>query len=379
MKVVLAPDSFKECLSAHQVCDALAKGVRKAVPNAQIVARPMADGGEGTGDVLRAALNAEEFRLTVTGPLGDTAQARYWISGDGRTALIETAEANGLQLVPAERRNPLLTSTYGCGELLRTVLDRRAEHILISIGGSATVDGGKDLAAALGYRFLDADDKDLARGGGSLRELDQIIPPDDRPWEHARIEVICDVTNPLTSESGAAHVFGPQKGATPEMVEQLEFGLKRLGKLIARDAGIAVADIPGAGAAGGLGAGLAGFLDAELRSGVDIVMDLIGLDDALGDADLVITGEGKTDSQTSGGKVCAGVARRAKAKGVACVLLSGCLEGDMAPLHEIGVTSAFGLRQDGEPIEASIAAAADRLTSTAATVAATVHAEDQQH
>ncbi len=366
MKIVLAPDSFKECLSAAAVCAALRQGIASALPSAEIVAAPMADGGEGTIAVLRDALPGNPVTLPVTGPSGQTIEAKYWYSDEAATAVIETAAACGLALIPPAKRNPRLTTTRGAGELIRDALARNAQRLLLTIGGSGTVDGGTGLARALGYEFLDRAGRPLPEGGGSLMDLATIKAPAAQPWRGRRVEVACDVTNPLLGEAGAARVYGPQKGADPQMVIELEDGLARLAAVLERDLGLAVAELPGAGAAGGLGAGLAAFMGAKLLPGVELVLELIKLREKLRDADLVITGEGRTDSQTASGKVCAGVAAVARELGLPCVVLSGSVAGPLDPLYELGVTAAFGINPAGEPLAVSLPRAAERLRQAAA-------------
>ena len=272
------------------------------IPMATVVCIPMADGGEGSGDVLRDALGCDEKTIEVTGPLGELVVAKYWLSRDGKTGVVETAQANGLQLVPVDKRNPLKTTTFGCGELVKVVLQHKVERLFVTVGGSSTVDGGIGLAQALGYQLLDDKGQEVSRGGDGLGSISTIIPPVEQVWEGVEIDVLCDVTNPLLGESGAARVFAPQKGATPDMVEQLEAGLSQLAQVIRQDMGMDVTKLAGGGAAGGMGAGLAAFMGARLVAGIDVLMSLTNLQDQLESADLVVTGEGRLDSQTAGGQ-----------------------------------------------------------------------------
>lgn len=351
MKIVLAPDSFKESLSAALAAEALERGVRRAAPDCRIEKIPIADGGEGTVETLVLATGGEFVEQKVTGPLGarpgDAATtARYGMLGgrSPKTAVIEMAAASGLPLVPPEKRNPLLTTTYGTGELIRSALDHDAGEIVIGIGGSATVDGGAGMAQALGVRLLDADGNELPFGGGALGRLDRIAMPRlDKRISGAKIEVACDVQNPLVGENGAARIYGPQKGATREMVRALDANLAHFADIVARDLGVRIADMPGAGAAGGLGAGLVAFLGARLRPGFDIVADIVGLDARLRDADLVITGEGRMDAQAVFGKAPVGIARRAKKLGLPVIAIVGSLGEGWEKVLDHGIDACFSI------------------------------------
>lgn len=328
VKVVLAPDSFKGCLSAADVCAALAQGLRRVWPQVESIAVPMADGGEGTVDSLVAATGGELVQAEVAGPLGDPVDAQFGLLGDGQTAVIEMAAASGLTLIEPVRRNPMLTSTLGTGELIRAALDRGCRRLIIGIGGSATNDGGTGMAQALGARFLDASGAPIPRMAGG--ELCRIVRIDasglDPRLQQTRVRVACDVTNPLCGETGAAAVYGPQKGATPEMVAQLDAGLCHYARRLEADLGADVARIPGAGAAGGLGAGLMAFCGASLERGVEIIVDAVDLRGKLQGADLCITGEGRIDFQTAFGKTASGVAKAAAAQGVPVVAIGGSVE-----------------------------------------------------
>jgi glycerate kinase len=343
-KIVIAPDSFKECLAAEAVAAAMAAGVRAAAPDAEVVCVPMADGGEGTVRALVAATGGTLHRATVTGPLGEPVEAEFGVLGDGRTAVIEMAAASGLPLAPPARRDPTRTTTYGTGELIRAALDLGARRLLLGIGGSATVDGGAGMAQALGVRLLDAAGQPIGWGGGDLERLAHadLLARDPR-LAGVAVEVACDVTNPLVGPHGAARVYGPQKGATPDSVERLEANLAHLADVIERDLGVRVRDLPGAGAAGGLGAGLVAFLGATLRRGVELVIEAVGLEAKLRGADLVLTGEGRLDRQTAFGKVPVGVARLAAAKGIPVVAIAGALGEGSEAVHAEGVTACFSI------------------------------------
>lgn len=330
MRIIIAPDSYKGSASALQVAQAMERGVLKVFPAAEIVKVPIADGGEGTVEALVTATGGRMLEQEVTGPLGTPVQARWGILGDGETAVIEMAAASGLPLVPRTQRDPRITTTFGTGELIKAALDQGLRRMIIGIGGSATNDGGAGMACALGARFLDADGESLCPGGGALARLQHIdLQALDARLQEADIQVACDVDNPLCGPRGASAVYGPQKGATPEMVDELDAALGTYAQVACAVTGNAVAEAAGAGAAGGLGAGLLFFTPARLRPGVEIILEASRFDELVQVADLVITGEGRTDFQTAFGKAPVGVARRAKACGVPVVCLSGGL-GDGA-------------------------------------------------
>ncbi|MGZ7442713.1 glycerate kinase [Paenibacillus sp. TH7-28] len=341
---VLAPDSFKESMTAKEVCDAMEKGLRKVYPHADYIHVPMADGGEGTVQSLVDASGGRIYTKVVTGPLGEPVTAQYGILGDGETAAIEMASASGIHHVNKETKNPLITTTYGTGELIRECLDQGIKRIIIGIGGSATNDGGAGMAEALGARFLDADGLALPRGGGALKRLERIdISALDPRLRQVSLIVACDVTNPLCGEHGASHVFGPQKGATPEMVRQLDAGLAHYADIAKRQLGKDVRDIPGAGAAGGLGAGLLIFTQAVLRKGIEIVIEYTGLKQKVAAADVVFTGEGGIDFQTKFGKTPYGVAKAAKEAGKKVIAVAGYIGEGIEALYEEGIDAVFGI------------------------------------
>jgi glycerate kinase len=340
MKIVLAPDSFKENLTSLEVAECIEKGIRRVLPRAKCVKIPMADGGEGTVQSLVDATGGKIIKKAVTGPLGAPVTASYGMLGDGVTAVIEMAEASGLPLVPKDKRNPLLASTFGTGELIKDAMDKGAKAIIIGIGGSATVDGGAGMAQALGVKFLQKDGQPLQGccGGGALEGIAKIdLSGLDPRIQKTKITIASDVENPLCGRKGAAHVFGPQKGATPEMVETLDKNLKHFGNLIKKQLKIDVAPMQGAGAAGGLGAGLVAFTGAKLKSGVDLVVDITQLKKHIKGADLVITGEGRVDFQTAFGKTPAGVAKAAKKFRVPVVAIGGGLADDARGVFEHGI------------------------------------------
>lgn len=341
---VLAPDSFKESMTAKEVCNAMEKGLRKVFPEAEYVHVPMADGGEGTVQSLVDASGGQMFEKVVTGPLGQPVAAKFGIMGDGVTGAIEMASASGIHHVTPETKNPLITSTYGTGELIRECLDRGIKRIIIGIGGSATNDGGTGMAAALGAKFLDEAGQELPLGGGSLDRLHRIdVSGLDPRLEEVEMIVACDVTNPLCGEHGASRVFGPQKGATPQMVEQLDSNLAHYAEVVKRQLGKDVRDVPGAGAAGGLGAGLLIFTRAKLQKGIEIVIEYTELKRHIKRADYVFTGEGGIDFQTKFGKTPYGVARTAKEAGKKVIAVAGHIGEGIDTLYDIGIDAVFGI------------------------------------
>ncbi|WLT30544.1 glycerate kinase [Geothrix sp. PMB-07] len=330
MRIIVAPDSFKGSVSALGVAEAMERGILAVFADAEVVKVPIADGGEGTVEALVAATGGRLMHTEVRGPLGEPVRAHWGISGDGTTAFIEMASASGLPLVPKESRDPRITSTYGTGQLMKAAMDAGLARLVVGIGGSATNDGGTGMARALGARFLDAEGRDLPEGGAALARLARIdVSGLDPRLQEASILVACDVDNPLCGPRGASAVYGPQKGATPEMVAELDAALAVFARVAAAATYREVALRPGAGAAGGLGAGLLFFTAAKLRPGVSIVLETTGFDALLQAADLVMTGEGRTDAQTAMGKAPVGVAEVAKHYGVPVICLSGGL-GDGA-------------------------------------------------
>ncbi|MDR6680568.1 glycerate kinase [Pseudomonas oryzihabitans] len=344
MKIVIAPDSFKESLSAAGVASALARGVRQALPQAELVECPLGDGGEGTLDAVLAATGGEVRQAQVSGPLGESVKARWGWLAEQRTAFVEMASASGLELVPKARREVLVATSRGTGELLRAALDEGAERLVLAIGGSATNDGGAGLLQALGVRLLDEHEKELAPGGAALAQLARIELTDLHP-RLAEVEVViaADVDNPLCGPQGASHIFGPQKGASPAQVRQLDEALAHFAAITAATLGRDVKDQPGAGAAGGVGFAALAFLQATFRPGIEVVAELVGLEVALQGADLALTGEGRLDGQTLRGKTPAGVLRLARRHGVPVVAVAGSLGDGYEALYEQGLTAAFSL------------------------------------
>jgi glycerate kinase len=370
-KVVIAPDSFKESLSAMEVAEAIERGFRQIYPQVQYVKLPMADGGEGTVDSMVAATGGEIVRVEVTGPLGQPVSAFYGLLGEGETAVIEMAAASGLHLAPKGQRDPRITTSYGTGELILAALERGVKAIILGIGGSATNDGGAGMMQALGASLLDDQQQPLQPGGAALARLAQIdLSAVDPRLQQVSVTAACDVDNPLCGPHGASAVFGPQKGATPEMVTQLDAALNHFGRLLQQATGREVLNAPGAGAAGGMGAALLGMLNARLRPGIEIVIETLRLEEALRDADLVITGEGRLDSQSIHGKTPIGVARVAKHYGLPVIGIAGSLSKDYQVVHQHGIDAAFSVLDRVVTLEEALTDAADNLEVTARNVAA---------
>ncbi len=371
MKIVIAPDSFKESLSALAVAEAIEAGFREIFPDAEYCKLPVADGGEGTVQALIDASGGQRIELSVTGPLGEPVQAFYGLMGDGATAVIEMAAASGLELLAPDKRNPLVTTSRGTGELINAALDAGARRFVLGIGGSATNDGGAGMLQALGVRLVDEDGNELASGGGALQQLARIDATGlDPRVADSTFDIASDVANPLTGPNGASAIFGPQKGATPAMVEQLDANLRRYGTIVARDGGRDVADIPGAGAGGGIGAAMLAFLDGRLRPGSEIVTEAVGLDAAVADADLVVTGEGRVDGQTVQGKTPVGVARVAARHGVPVIAIGGCLARDTALVHAHGIDAVFAAVNRPCTLAEALAEGAVNVRTAARNVAA---------
>jgi glycerate 2-kinase len=373
MRVLMAPDKFRGTLSAAMAARAMAAGWNRARPEDEVVEVPMADGGEGTLDALVAALQGERRGLIVRGPLGDPVRAAYGVAPGpaGPIAIVEMALASGLQLVGEARRNPTRATTWGTGELIGVAAGQGPTEVVVCIGGSATVDGGAGMAQALGIRLVDANGRDIGQGGAALLDLERIDATGLNPAvARTRVVVATDVDSPLTGPQGAAVVYGPQKGATPEDVVLLDRALGHLATVIHRDLGLDVREMPGAGAAGGLGAGLVAFLGAHLRPGVEVVMEAVGLRDRLRDADLVVTGEGKLDQQSLRGKVPAGVIEAARWEGVPVVVACGRASIRPEAVEVFDLVGRFGEERAMHDARAAlqdlleeVAAGASRLSS----------------
>lgn len=343
-RYVLAPDSFKESMTAKEVCQAMAKGIKEVDPAAKIISVPMADGGEGTVASLVDATDGHKVQVKVTGPLGQPVKATYGLLGDGQTAVIEMAQASGLELVPPAKRNPLKTTTFGTGQLVKDAIKHGARKIIIGLGGSATTDGGAGMAQALGAHLLDQDGQEIAFGGGALKDLVKINPSDlDPGLKKTQIILASDVTNPLVGPQGAAKVFSPQKGATPAMVAELENNLRHFARIIRRDLKKEVAHRQAAGAAGGLGAGLMAFTNCRVLPGVQVCINVTHLAARIEQADYVFTGEGGTDFQTKFGKTPLGVALLGRHYGKPVISLAGYLGQGINSLYQYGFTAFFGI------------------------------------
>lgn len=369
---VLAPDSFKESMTAKEVCEAMEIGIKRAIPDAECIHVPMADGGEGTVQSLIDATGGTLEKKEVTGPLGTKVVAGYGILGDGKTAVIEMAAASGIHFVTKETKNPLITTTYGTGELIKDCIEQGITDIILGIGGSATNDGGTGMAAALGYKFLDEDGKELKLGGGFLDRLATIDTSNVIPGlRDVHILVASDVTNPLCGEHGASRVFGPQKGATPEMVEFLDNNLRHYAQVLKDQLGIDVLNVPGAGAAGGLGAGLLAFTNATMKKGIEIVIEYTNLKEKLRHADYCFTGEGGIDFQTKFGKTPYGVAKVAKSvnPNMKVIALAGYIGKDVEVLYEEGFDAIFGIVPGAAELSTLLKQGSENVARTAESVA----------
>jgi glycerate kinase len=354
-----------------EVATAIEKGFKEIMPEAEYIKLPMADGGEGTVQSLVDATGGSIVTVDVTGPLGQPVEGFYGLLGDGSTAVIEMAAASGLHLVEPSERNPLLTSTYGTGQLIKAALDEGVNHIIIGIGGSSTNDGGVGMAQALGAKLVNAQGVDLPFGGGALAGLAEIdLSGLDPRLAKIQLEVACDVDNPLCGPKGASHVFGPQKGATPEMIEQLDKNLAHYAEVIRQTNGKDVINQAGAGAAGGLGAALLGLFDATLRPGISIVMDAVNLAEVVKDADLVITGEGRIDSQTIHGKTPIGVARTAKLYNLPVIGIAGSTAQDCRVVHDHGIDAVYSVVLGATDLPTALKEAAFNVEMTSRNVAA---------
>jgi len=368
MKIVVAADSFKGSMRSDEAGKIIADALRESLADAEIVMIPIADGGEGTTDAVVRATGGELRLVTVTGPLGEPVIASCGVLPDGRTAFMEMASASGIELVPTGGLDPMRATTFGTGELIRAAIESGVRDIILGIGGSATVDGGIGMAQALGYRLLTADGSECGRGGGALATIatidsDGVLPA----LFDCRIRVACDVTNPLLGERGAAQVFGPQKGATPEIVEELEKGLEHLGEVWMTHGMLDSVEHPGDGAAGGLGAALRAFCRAEMSSGADLVAEITGFDGEIRTADILITGEGRTDEQTAHGKLCAVLAAKARAAGAKTILISGALHGNLAEVDGL-FDAVFAAVQDVGSLDEALAHGRENLETTARSV-----------
>lgn len=368
-KILLVPDSFKGTLSSRQVCQVMAGQLRRFFPQAQVKSIPVADGGEGSVEAFLAAAGGERRTRTVTGPFGEPVEAFYGILGDGRTAVIEMAACAGLPLAEG-RLNPERATTYGVGELLLAAKEAGCTKAILGLGGSCTNDGGAGAAAALGAKFTRADGAAFVPTGGTLGEIAALdVSPVAQALQGMELTAMCDIDNPLYGEAGAAAVFAPQKGADAAMVARLDAGLRHLGQVSARCLGRDFSHLPGTGAAGGLGFGMAAFCGAQLRMGIDAVLDAVGFDSLLPGTDVVFTGEGKIDSQSARGKVVSGVAVRCRKAGVPVVAVVGQIDQGFEEMYQQGLTAVFSINRAAQPFAESRFHAGENLALTMENIA----------
>lgn len=369
MKIIVSPDSFKGSCSAIEVANSIEKAILSVDSTVDVVKMPVADGGEGTIDAITSCVPATIYEMEVCDPMGENAVAKYAVIDNGETAVIEMAQASGLPMVPVDERNPLLATTYGTGQLMKDALDKGCKKMIIGIGGSATNDGGAGVLMALGASFKNAEGEELILGGGALSELAEIdLTKFDSRIFDIEITVACDVTNPLTGENGASYVYGPQKGATPEMVEELDAALAHFAEVSAEKLGEDYSVYPGTGAAGGLGFALIAYCKAKFAAGIDIVLNVSGFEKELQDADLVITGEGRIDGQSVQGKVLYGIGIRAKEKNVPVVAIGGAVRSDSEALLDHGITAMFSIANGPMTLEHAMENGCELIEQTAKNV-----------
>lgn len=355
MNILIAPDAFKDSLSAKAVASHIAKGIKKVLPDAELTQIPLSDGGEGLLEALVTPLKGKLITVKVNDPLMRPIEASYGILGDGQTAVIELAAASGLERLHPNERNPLVTSTYGTGQLVQHALDRGCKKLIIGLGGSATNDAGMGLVKALGGQFLNSQGKPIGQGGGALADLDCIdLSQLDNRLADCKVIAACDVTNPLTGPKGASHVFGRQKGGRPQDLEQLDSNLSHLATIIQTQLGKSVQTIKGTGAAGGTAMGLLTFTNAELKPGIELIMDELQMENHIKKTDLIITGEGRIDQQTLYGKTLIGIAKRAKHHRIPVIAIAGQVETDLKALYESGLTAAFAIVNQPMHLEEAI-------------------------
>jgi len=369
LTIVLAPDSFKESMSAKEVCEAMERGIKKVNKSINCIQVPMADGGEGTMQSLVDATGGKIYSKNVVGPLGNEVRACFGILGDGETGMLEMASASGIQLVPIEKRNPLITTTYGTGQLIKACLDYGVKKLLIGIGGSSTNDGGAGVVQALGGKLMDENGRELGFGGGELVNLAVIdLTGFDPRLKNIIVEVACDVNNPLCGYNGASNIFGPQKGATAEMIEKLDVSLNHYASMIKKQLGKDVLTVPGSGAAGGLGAGLMAFLNGNLKKGIEMVIEYTKLEEKVKYANMVWTGEGSIDFQTQYGKTPLGVATIAKKYNKPVIAFAGRIGDDIEVLYDKGIDAIFGIVKEVNTLEETLAKGKENIEKTAENV-----------
>ena len=352
MKIVVSIDSLKGSLTSIEAGNAIKDGILSVDKDIEVVVMPLADGGEGTVDALVEGMNGEKQIISVTGPINEKVEATYGILKDSNTAIIEMAQSSGLPLVPKELRNPLNTTTYGVGEIIKEAINKGCRNFIVGIGGSATNDGGVGMLQALGFRFYDKDNNLVGLGGKVLNEIVKIDTTSKLDeLDECNFKIACDVNNPLYGLNGASHIYGPQKGATPEIVEELDKGLINFSQVVKKDLNKDVAQVPGVGAAGGLGFAFLAFLNSKLESGIKIILDEINLEKTIKDADFVITGEGRLDNQTAMGKAPIGVAKLAKKHGAKVIAMAGCVTDDAVKCNEEGIDAYFAIVNKSMSIE----------------------------
>lgn len=365
MKFVLATDSFKESMTSIEACNIMEKAIKKIKSHAEVIKVPMADGGEGTVEALVNSTSGTFVEAEVLNPLGEKIKASYGILGDKKTAVIEMAKASGIELIKREDRNPLITTTYGTGQLIKHAVKNGMKHLVIGIGGSATNDGGSGMLQALGVKLLDKDNNEIPFGGGALEKIEHIdISSMDKTIKDVTFEVACDVTNPFIGPKGASYVFGPQKGADSEMVKSLDNNLKHFSEKIKESLNIDISKVPGAGAAGGLGGALLAFFNAKLKSGIQLVIKYTNLEEKIQGADYVFTGEGAIDGQTIFGKTPVGVSRVAKKYNIPTIAFGGKISDDADNLFDEGITALFSIMRGVESLDIALKNGAHNLEKT---------------
>ena len=363
-KAVLIPDSFKGTLSSEMICNIMAENIKKFFPECQVVSIPVADGGEGSVDCFLTALGGEKIYETVKNPYFEDMQSFYGLINNGETAVIEMASCAGLPIVE-DRKNPKKTTTYGVGQLILSAAERGCKKIIVGLGGSSTNDGGAGAAAAVGIKFYNKDGKDFIPVGGTLKDIAKIdLSKRSKAIDDIEIVTMCDIDNPMYGIKGAAYIFGPQKGASPDMVFELDNGLKNLCEVIEKDIGVNLKDVPGGGAAGAMGAGMIAFFNSSLQMGIETVLDNVNFDEVIEDADMIFTGEGKIDTQSLRGKVVIGVAKRAKKKNVPVTVIVGGADDGIDEAYDMGVTSIFTINRLPQDFQLSRSNSKENMDAT---------------
>ncbi|MEH7224125.1 glycerate kinase [Bacillus sp. JJ1566] len=372
MKIIIAPDSFKGSVTAMEAALSIEKGIKNAFPNAETRLIPVADGGEGTMENLVSSTKGHKVAVTVTGPLGKPVEAFFGVLGDNETCIIEMASASGLDLISRSERNPLTATTYGTGELIKKALDEGYRNFVLAIGGSATNDGGVGMLQALGMQVLDKSGNDIGFGGGALNQIHEVLMHNfDKRIHESHFLIASDVENPLVGDEGASHVFGPQKGATDEMVLLLDHNLTHWGNIVEQLTGIRLHDMPGAGAAGGIGGAFQAFFPSTMKRGIDVVIQYSKLEENLKNADLVITGEGQVDFQTAFGKTPMGVAQTAKRLSIPTIIIAGSIGERIQTLYQYGIIGVFSIINRPISLEVAMQESKELLENTAEQVCRT--------